>query len=113
MRPSCCLPLSDIDSDSGSRRVRELAERAAQLARAGSLWPAYVALERAILELKMRRGLEGEPMPPAPKRNAEKAGLVEAALASLAQLDYGGDGKKLLYGLRTCRNMLKAAVAKS
>lgn len=104
------MPLSDSDS---GRRVRELVEQAALLAQAGSLWPAYVALERAILELKLRRGLEGEPMPPAPKRTAEKAGLVEAALAGLAQLDYGGDGKKLLYSLRSCRNMLKAAVAKS
>lgn len=93
-------------------KIRQLVQQAAQLVQAGSLWDAYVALERAILELKLREGLEGEPMPPAPKRTADRAGLVSGALAGLAQLDYG-NGKKLLYGLRSCRNMLKAAVAKS
>ncbi len=72
-----------------------------------SLWRAYVALEYAILDLKLRHGLEGNP-PPKPAKSADFA----AAMSMIRRLDLSsGDKKKLLYDLRSCRNIIKALVA--
>ncbi|MDQ3872611.1 MAG: hypothetical protein M3258_03255 [Thermoproteota archaeon] len=71
-----------------------------------SLWHAYVALEYAILDLKLRHGLEGNP-PPKAVRSAD---LADAELI-IGRLDpYSKDKKKLLYDLRLCRNIVKALV---
>ena len=93
-------------------RVSELVEQAVLMIREGSLWRAYVAVESAILDLKLRNSLEGQKAPPAPKRTAKKEELIALARNGLAALDFSGDKKKLLYELRTCRDALKAAVAK-
>lgn len=96
-------------------RVKELVQQAAAMLEqedAMSLWRAYVAVESAILDLKLRNGLEGQ-RPPAPKRTAKKGDLISAAKKGLAGLDLSGDREKLLYELRACRDALKAAVAKS
>ena len=93
-------------------RVRELVEQAVLMIQEGSLWRAYVAVESAILDLKLRNSLEGQKAPPAPKRTAKKEELVATARSGLASLDFSGDKKKLLYELRACRDALKAAVAK-
>jgi hypothetical protein len=72
-----------------------------------SLWRAYVALEYAILDLKLRYGLEGNP-PPKPAKSADLA----AARSMVMRLDLSsGDKKKLLYDMRSCRNVIKALVA--
>lgn len=72
-----------------------------------SLWRAYVALEYAILDLKLRYGLEGNP-PPKPAKSADLA----AARSMVMRLDLSsGDKKKLLYDMRSCRNVVKALVA--
>jgi hypothetical protein len=72
-----------------------------------SLWRAYVALEYAILDLKLRYGLEGNPQPK-PAKSADLA----AARSMVMRLDLSsGDKKKLLYDLRSCRNVIKALVA--
>jgi hypothetical protein len=72
-----------------------------------SLWRAYVALEYAILELKLRYGLEGNP-PPKPVKSADLA----AAKSMIGRLDLSTeDKKKLLEDLRTCRDLVKTLVA--
>ncbi len=72
-----------------------------------SLWRAYMALEYAILELKLRYGLEGNP-PPKPVKSADLA----AAKSMIGRLDLSsGDKKKLLDDLRSCRDIVKALVA--
>jgi hypothetical protein len=72
-----------------------------------SLWHAYMALEYAILDLKLHQGLEGNE-PPKPVKSADLA----AAKSMIGRLDpSSGDKKKLLYDLRSCRNMVKALVA--
>jgi hypothetical protein len=72
-----------------------------------SLWHAYVALEYAILDLKLHQGLEGN-QPPKPIKSADLA----AAKSMIGRLDpSAGDKKKLLYDLRSCRDMVKALVA--
>lgn len=72
-----------------------------------SLWQAYVALEYAILDLKLRQGLEGK-QPPKPVKSADLA----ATKSMIGRLDPSlGDKKKLLYDLRSCRDMVKALVA--
>ncbi len=72
-----------------------------------SLWRAYVALEYAILELKLRYGLEGNP-PPKPVKSADLA----AAKSMIGMLDLSsGDKKKLLDDLRSCRDIVKTLVA--
>lgn len=72
-----------------------------------SLWRAYVALEYAILDLKLRYGLEGDPQPK-PVKSTDLA----AAKSMIMRLDLSsGDKKKLLYDLRSCRNIIKALVA--
>ncbi len=71
-----------------------------------SLWRAYVAIEHAILDIKLRYRLEGEP-PPKP---AKKADLATAKLM-LDRIDLSSDKRKLLYDLRVCRDLLKALIA--
>ncbi|AIF82735.1 hypothetical protein NTE_00655 [Candidatus Nitrososphaera evergladensis SR1] len=79
-----------------------------------SLWRAYVAVEYAILDIKLRHGLEHEQSPPtAPKRTAKRDDLLAFAKEKLGRLDLEkGDRKKLLYELRECRDALKALLAK-
>jgi hypothetical protein len=72
-----------------------------------ALWHVYVALEYAILDLKLRQGFEGS-QPPKPVKSADLA----AAKSMISRLDPSlGDKKKLLYDLRSCRDMVKALVA--
>lgn len=71
-----------------------------------SLWRAYVALEYAIMDLKLRHNLEGEALP----KPAKKPDIVEAR-SMLMRLDLSSDKKKLLYDLRSCRNAVKAIIA--
>ena len=72
-----------------------------------SLWRAYVALEYAIMDLKLRHGLEGNP-PPKPVKSADLA----AAKLMICHLDLSsGDKKKLLDDLRSCRDIVKMLVA--
>ena len=71
------------------------------------LWRAYVALEYAILDLKLRYGLEGNP-PPKPVKSPD----LTTVKSMIGRLDLSsGDNKKLLYDLRSCRNIVKALVA--
>lgn len=72
-----------------------------------SLWRVYVAIEYAILDLKLRYNLEGELQP----KPAAKADLAAVKLM-LEHIDPKlQDKKKLLYDLRNCRNLLKGLVA--
>jgi hypothetical protein len=72
-----------------------------------SLWRAYVALEYAILDLKLHHGLEGNPSPK-PVKSADLA----AAKSMIGRLNLpSSDKKKLLYDLRSCRDIVKALVA--
>lgn len=73
-----------------------------------SLWRAYVALEYAIIDIKLRHNLEGE-VPPT--KLARKAINIEKARLMLAQIELSSDMKKLLYDLRACRDVVKALVA--
>lgn len=94
-------------------RLGGLLQAAKEHLEEGSLWRAYVAVESAILDVKMRHGLELE-APPAPlKRTAKKDDLLADAKSRLLLLDAAGDKKKLLYELRTIRDALKATLAKS
>ena len=73
-----------------------------------SLWHAYVALEYAILDLKLRHGLAGNQLPSTPVKSADLA----IARSMISRLDPTSvDKKKLLYDLRSCRNVVKALVA--
>ena len=72
-----------------------------------SLWRAYVALEYAILDLKLRHGLEGNPQPK-PVKSAD----LSTAKSMIGRLDpSSSDKKKLLDDLRLCRDIVKALVA--
>ena len=72
-----------------------------------SLWRAYVALECAILDLKLRQGLEGNP----PPKHVKSSDLATAKLM-IRRLDLSSqDKKKLLSDLRSCRDVVKAIVA--
>lgn len=73
------------------------------------IWRAYVAVEYAILDLKLRAGLEGQE-PPA-KRRKKDAPSLGLARSMLDRIDPGSDSKKLLYDLRSCRDILKSLVA--
>lgn len=73
-----------------------------------SIWRAYVALEYAIMDLKLRHNLEGEAVPGRP---AKKAIDIIEARSMLARIDLSSDRRKLLYDLRSCRDLLKALVA--
>lgn len=71
------------------------------------LWRAYVALEYAILDLKLRYGLEGNP-PPKPVKSPD----LPTVKSMIDRLDLSsGDKKKLLDDLRLCRDIVKALVA--
>ena len=72
-----------------------------------SLWRAYVAIEYAILDLKLRYRLEGESPPKPPKKPDLET--VRSMLEHIEPLS--ADKKKLLYDLRACRDQLKALVA--
>ena len=74
-----------------------------------SLWHAYVALECAILDLKLRHSLEGNPLP----KHINPADLATAK-SMICRLDLSlssQDKKKLLSDLRSCRDVVKALVA--
>ena len=72
-----------------------------------SLWRAYVALEYAVLDLKLHYGLEGSPLPK-PVKSADLA----TAKSTIGRLNLASsDKKKLLYDLRSCRDIVKALVA--
>jgi hypothetical protein len=73
-----------------------------------ALWRAYVAVEYAILDLKLRKRIEGAP-PPA--KVTKKKMDLELARSLAEKIDLGSDDKKLLYDLRACRDVLKAMVA--
>ena len=95
-------------------RVEELVARAKSIISSGEpgrmeLWRAYVSVEYAVMDLKLRRGLEGEPLPARLSRKSK----VDVALARalLERIDLEVDEKKLLYDLRSCRDVLKALVA--
>jgi hypothetical protein len=94
-------------------RLNALVQDAGRQLEEGSLWRAYVAVESAILDVKMRQGLEHEEPPAPPKRTAKRDDLLADARLRLARLDLSGDKKKLLYDLRACRDVLKAVLAKS
>lgn len=71
------------------------------------LWRAYVALEYAILDLKLRYGLEGNP-PPKPVKSPD----LNTVKSMISRLDLSSeDKKKLLDDLRLCRDIVKALVA--
>lgn len=93
-------------------RLGELVDQAKAIVAGGpdraSLWRAYVALEYAILDLKLRHGLEGEAPPPKP---AKKSVDIIEARSMLARIDLSSDKRKLLYDLRSCRDVVKALVA--
>ena len=72
------------------------------------LWRVYVALEYAILDLKLRYGLEGNPPPPKPVKSPD----LTTVKSMISRLDLSsGDKKKLLDDLRLCRDIVKALVA--
>jgi hypothetical protein len=72
-----------------------------------SLWRAYVALEYAILDLKLRHGLEWNPQP----KRVKSADLATAK-SMIGRLDPSSSDKtKLLDDLRLCRDIVKALVA--
>ncbi|MDP9015460.1 MAG: hypothetical protein M3M87_01695 [Thermoproteota archaeon] len=72
-----------------------------------SLWRAYVALECAILDLKLRHGLEGNP----PPKHVKSIDLATAK-SLICRLDLSSqDKKRLLSDLRSCRDVVKTLVA--
>lgn len=73
-----------------------------------SLWRAYVALEYAVMDLKLRYSLEGEAPPAKPTK---KSVNITEARSMLTRLDLSSDRKKLLHDLRSCRDLVKALVA--
>ncbi|HEX2015001.1 MAG TPA: hypothetical protein VLA68_07215 [Nitrososphaera sp.] len=102
--------------DSNKDKVAQLvAEARTVLHSAGepdkaALWRAYVSIERAILDLKLRYRLEGQAPPP---RLPRKAAIdISGARSMLERIDPSSEDKKiLLYDLRACRDLLKALVA--
>lgn len=96
-------------------RVDELVATARQHAFGVSIdkmqvWRAYVALESAILDLKLRYKLEG--LEPPPKLRRGKSVDISTARSMIEQIDpFLKDKKKLLYDLRACRDVFKAIVA--
>lgn len=91
----------------------ELVTRAKSIISSGEpgkmdLWRAYVAVESAILDLKLRRQLEGQAPPPRPARKKVNIAL---AREMLDRIEHDAEPAKLLYDLRACRDILKALVA--
>jgi hypothetical protein len=72
------------------------------------LWRAYVAVEYAVLDLKLRHKIEHAPPPP--KRGRKDAGDLALAKRLLGGIDLAAEEKKLLYDLRACRDVLKSLV---
>jgi hypothetical protein len=71
------------------------------------LWRAYVALECAILDLKLRNSLEG-----APAAKHVKSTDLDTVKSVISRLDLSSqDKRKLLNDLRLCRDIVKAIVA--
>ncbi|MGI0035860.1 MAG: hypothetical protein ACRD98_08320 [Nitrososphaera sp.] len=99
-----------------SDRVEELVNRARTILSSdtepdrAALWRAYVAIEYAILDLKLRYDLEGQPQP---RKIGSKADVkISAALSMLDRIDpSSADKKALLHDMRSCRDLLKALVA--
>lgn len=94
-------------------KLEELVDKAKAIVNASSqdkmsIWRAYVGLEYAILDLKLRHNLEGQTPPNKP---AKQATDIKVARVLLARLDLSSDKKRLLYDLRACRDILKALVA--
>ena len=95
-------------------RLGELVEKAKAIVAGdppdrASMWRAYVALEYAVMDLKLRYNLEGEVPPPKP---AKKAIDIAEARSMLERIDLSSpDRKKLLNDLRSCRDVIKALVA--
>jgi hypothetical protein len=77
-------------------------------------WQAFVAVEYAILDLKLRSGIEGQTHPARSakraKRTAQKAD-IDLARTLLGRIDFSSDKEKLLFDLRACRDVLKSIVA--
>jgi len=97
--------------------LRDLVQQASSILDSGldekSLWKAYVALESAILQLKLEHGLEHEPSPPRPKRSAKESELISVVKSKLSTLGVDGDKKLLLYNLRICRDALKILLSRA
>jgi hypothetical protein len=93
-------------------RLGELVDRAKEIVAGepdrASLWRAYVALEYAVMDLKLRHSLEGEAPPEKPAKKS--IGITEAR-SMLTRIDLSSDKRKLLYDLRSCRDIVKALVA--
>jgi hypothetical protein len=93
-------------------RVGELVEQVKAIVAGNpdkaSLWRAYVALEYAVMDLKLRHNMEGEAPPEKP---AKKAIYIAEARSMIARLNLSGDKRKLLRELRSCRDVVKALVA--
>ncbi|MDQ4050220.1 MAG: hypothetical protein M3093_01250 [Thermoproteota archaeon] len=71
------------------------------------LWRAYVALECAILDLKLHHSLEGN----SPPKHVKSADL-DTARSMIGRIDVSSqDKRKLLSDLRLCRDIVKAVVA--
>ena len=93
--------------------VAELVSKAKTIVSSGDpgrleLWQAYVAVEYAILDLKLRNGLEGRPFP---ARVAKKFVSVALAKELLDRIDPHAEPERLLHDLRASRDVLKALVA--
>lgn len=93
-------------------RLGELVDRAKAIVAGdpdrASLWRAYVALEYAVMDIKLRHNLEGEAPPAKP---AKRAIDIKEARSMLARIDLSSDKRKLLRDLRSCRDVVKALVA--
>jgi hypothetical protein len=75
-----------------------------------AFWRAYIAVEYAVLDVKLRYKIEGQL---SPKPTKENNPLVSVKFM-LKQIDpCSADKKKLLYDLRVCRDMLKELVTQS
>jgi hypothetical protein len=94
-------------------KVEEQLEQAKKLLAANpgkpELWRAYVSIEYAILDLKLRHRIEHAPAPP--KRGRKNPVNIDLARSLLDKIDVAADAKKLLYDLRECRDVLKSLVA--
>ena len=76
-----------------------------------TLWRAYVAIEYAILDLKLRGRIEGASPPAKPSRKVVDLALAKKLLDKIDTTTAVSDERKLLYDLRACRDVLKALVA--
>lgn len=97
---------------SDNDRLPEFLERAKKFLENGdrlALWQAYVAVEHAILDLKLRHGLEIQPA----KKVKKASDSLPAITTLIGKIDpTSKDKKKILEDLRQCRDLLKSIVAK-